>query len=51
MTDPFYIIHKIVCDETNNTQEDIDNGTANIDTHAVKVVPLNKLTVDLIVEK
>ena len=25
MTKPEYIFHKVVCDETNNTQEDIEN--------------------------
>jgi hypothetical protein len=28
MTKEKFIIHKIVCDETNNTQKDIDNGVA-----------------------
>lgn len=28
-----FIFDKVVCDETNNTKEDIDNGVVNVDIY------------------
>ena len=32
-----FIFDKVVCDETNNTKEDIDNGVVNADIYGVVV--------------
>lgn len=51
MTKEKFIIHKIVCDETNNTQKDIDNGVANVDIYGERIIALDKINVEFIVKK
>jgi hypothetical protein len=51
MTKQFF--DKIVCDETNNTKQDVDNGVVNADIYGFVVdkVDIVDITIELNVEK
>lgn len=42
-----FIFDKVVCDETNNTKEDIENGVVNVDIYGVVVDKINKIDITL----
>ena len=42
-----YIFHNVVCDETNNTPEDIDNGIVNVDIYGEVIDPKDKIEIDI----
>jgi hypothetical protein len=42
-----FIFDKVVCDETNNTKEDVDNGVVNVDIYGVVVDKIDKIDVTL----
>lgn len=50
MTKLKYIFHKVVCDETNNTPEDIDNGIVNADIYGEVITPRDKIDIEFILE-
>lgn len=41
---------KVVCDETNNTKEDIENGVVNVDIYGVVVDEIYEIGITLCVE-
>ena len=47
MTRPKYIFHKVVCDETNNTQEDIENQVVNVDIYGEIISPIEEIIIDI----
>jgi hypothetical protein len=51
MTKPKYIFRKVVCDETNNTQEDIENQVVNVDIYGEIISPIEKIIVDIALNK
>lgn len=42
---------KVVCDETNNTQDDIEQGRINVDVYIYKHKNLYEITIDPVVNK
>jgi len=46
MTERF-IFNKVVCDETNNTKEDIENGVVNVDIYGVVVDKIDIIDITL----
>jgi hypothetical protein len=48
MTKLKYIFHKVVCDETNNTQEDIDNGVVNVDIYGEVITQKDKIVIEVL---
>lgn len=51
MTKLKYIFHKVVCDETNNTQEDIENQVVNVDIYGEVISPIEKIIPDITLTK
>ena len=51
MTKPKYIFHKVVCDETNNTQEDMENQVVNVDIYGQIISPTKEIIVDIALNK
>jgi phage tail sheath protein FI len=51
MTKLKYIFHKVVCDETNNTQEDIENEVVNVDIYGEVISPIEKIILDITLTK
>lgn len=51
MTKPKYIFHKVVCDETNNTQEDIENQVVNVDIYGEIISPIEEINIDITLNK
>lgn len=51
MTKLKYIFHKVVCDETNNTQEDIENQVVNVDIYGEVISPIEKIITDITLTK
>ena len=51
MTKPKYIFHKVVCDETNNTQEDMENQVVNVDICGQIISPTKEIIVDIALNK
>lgn len=51
MTKLKYIFHKVVCDETNNTQEDIENQVVNIDIYGEIISPTEEINIDIVLNK
>jgi phage tail sheath protein FI len=47
MTELKYIFHKVVCDETNNTQEDIENQVVNVDIYVEIISPIEKIITNI----
>ena len=47
MTRPKYIFHKVVCDETNNTQEDIENQVVNVDIYGEIISSIEEINIDI----
>ena len=47
MTKPKYIFHKVVCDETNNTQEDIENQVVNVDIYGEIISRIEEINIDI----
>ena len=47
MTKPKYIFHKVVCDETNNTQEDIENQVVNVDIYGEIISSIEEINIDI----
>jgi hypothetical protein len=45
-----FIFDKVVCDETNNTKKDVDNGVVNVDIYGVVVDKID-VTLELNEEK
>lgn len=48
-----FIPHKVVCDDTNNTKDDIENGVVNVDIYGVVVdkIDIIDVTIELNREK
>ena len=42
-----FIFQKVVCDETNNTKDDIENGVVNVDIYGVVVDKIDKIDVTI----
>ena len=42
-----FIFDKVVCDETNNTKEDIENGVVNVDIYGVVVDKIDIIDITL----
>lgn len=51
MTKLKYIFHKVVCDETNNTQEDIENQVVNVDIYGEIISSTEEIIVDIELNK
>lgn len=51
MTRLEYIFHKVVCDETNNTPEDAENGVVNVDIYGEIISPIEEIIVDIALNK
>ena len=51
MTRLKYIFHKVVCDETNNTQEDIENQVVNVDIYGEIISPIEEINIDITLNK
>ena len=51
MTKPEYIFHKVVCDETNNTQEDIENQVVNVDIYGEIISRIEEINIDITLNK
>ena len=47
MTKRFIIFDKVVCDETNNTKEDIENGVVNADIYGAVVDKIDIIDITL----
>jgi S-adenosylmethionine hydrolase len=47
MTKLKYIFHKVVCDKTNNTQEDIENQVVNVDIYGEIISPIEEIIIDI----
>jgi hypothetical protein len=45
MTRLKYLFHKVVCDETNNTQEDIENQVVNVDIYGEIISPIDEVII------
>ena len=43
-----FVFDKVVCDNTNNTPEDIDNGVVNVDIYGFVVDKIDKIDVEMI---
>lgn len=39
--------HKVVCDETNNTQEDIENQVVNVDIYGEIISSIEVINIDI----
>jgi hypothetical protein len=50
MTKLKYIFHKVVCDETNNTPKDIDNGIVNVDIYGEVITPKDVIVIEFVLE-
>lgn len=46
-----FVFDKVVCDDSNNTPEDIDNGVVNVDIYGFVVDKIDKIDVELIKDK
>ena len=42
-----FIFDKVVCDETNNTKEDIENGSVNVDIYGTVIDKIDKIDITL----
>ena len=51
MTRLKYIFHKVVCDETNNTQEDIENQVVNVDIYGEIISRIEEINIDITLNK
>ena len=51
MTKPKYIFHKVVCDETNNTQEDMENQVVNVVIYGQIIIRKKEIIVDIALNK
>ena len=51
MTRLEYIFHKVVCDETNNTQEDIENQVVNVDIYGEVISRIEEINIDITLNK
>ena len=51
MTRLKYIFHKVVCDETNNTQEDIENQVVNVDIYGEIISSIEEINIDITLNK
>ena len=51
MTKLKYIFHKVVCDETNNTQEDIENQVVNVDIYGEIISRIEEINIDITLNK
>jgi len=43
-----FVFDKVVCDETNNTPEDIANGVVNVDIYGTVIDKFDKIDVELV---
>jgi hypothetical protein len=46
-----FIFDKVVCDETNNTKEDIENGVVNVDIYGKIIIPTKEINIDITLNK
>lgn len=43
-----FVITKIVCDHTNNSEEDSKNNVINVDIFGYRIVPATEITINFI---